>query len=60
MKITTSQVKLALQLAIDEQERQLARLIERENWREAGDKAAYLDGLRFAVDLVAMLQIKED
>jgi hypothetical protein len=60
MIITAKQIQTALQRAINEQERQLAKLVEREDWREAGDKAAYLDGLRFAAELVAMLRIEED
>ena len=60
MNITPATINAALKRAIEEHERQLAKLVERENWREAGDKAAYLDGLRFAAELVDMLRLEED
>ena len=60
MNITPATISGALKRTIAEQEGQLAKLVEREDWREAGDKAAYLDGLRFAAELVDMLRLEED
>jgi hypothetical protein len=60
VKITVAQIKKVLNWTIKEQERQLTELVAREAWREVADKAAYLDGLRFAFVQIEMLQIEED
>jgi hypothetical protein len=60
MNITPATISAALKRTIEEQERQLAKLVESEDWREAGDKAAYLAGLRFAATMVDMLATIRD
>ena len=60
MEVSAKMVARALERTIEDQERLLAKLVEREDWREAGDKAAYLDGLRYAATMVDMLRLNED
>jgi hypothetical protein len=59
VNITPAMISGTLKRVIAEQEGRLAKLVEREDWREAGDKAAYLDGLRFASELVDMLRLED-
>ena len=60
MKVTIARVNRALDRAILDQQRFLAVAAEREDWREAAERDAYLRGLLFSKEVIGQLQIEED
>jgi hypothetical protein len=60
MKYTLDVGIRALQNAVKDHEGRLAQAVKDEQWQDAGRIDTYLDGIRFALEVVQLIQIEED
>lgn len=60
MKYTLDVGIRALQNAVKNHERRLAQAVSDEKWQDAARIDTYLDGMRFALEVMQLIQIEED